>query len=44
MKTYLIKEIPDELWFNFKSKVTKEVTISQKIISLIEGYVKNANS
>ena len=39
MKTYLIKDIHDELWLNFKSKVTKDVTIGQKIISLIEGYV-----
>ena len=43
MKTYLIKNIPDELWDNFKSKTTKEVTISQKIISLIEGFVENGS-
>ena len=43
MKSYLIDNIPDELWQNFKSKVTKDVTLNQKIISLIEGFIQNAN-
>jgi hypothetical protein len=42
MKTYLIENIPEGLWQKFKAKTTKDVTINDKIISLIDHYVERA--
>lgn len=37
-KTFLLTVKP-ELWADFKAKATKDTTINDRIVSLIEGYV-----
>ena len=36
--TKFLLTIPEETWSSFKSKVTKDITLNEKIVSLIEGY------
>lgn len=38
-KTFLLT-VPEETWKNFKKNVTKDTTINDKLISLIELFSK----
>jgi hypothetical protein len=41
MKSCLVKNIPDELWSKFKSKLNKNITINEAIIELIRKEVED---
>jgi len=38
-KTYLLKDIPDNLWKEFKNKIPRDKTINSELLDLIENKV-----
>ena len=41
---YFNLKIDRELWTKFKDRVPRSIKLNDKIISLIEGYIQNANN